>query len=184
MLLLRACSCSLVVIVIIDFVVAGCVYCVLPLLMSVHSLRVCSAHSKKVTDARYTVMEKRDETMKAIKAEALMKLRNVSEHEQYPMLVKQLMIEGLIRILEEKITVQCREVDLKLVQGAVDGAVKSFQDLVNEKTGVVPVCSLVVDTKTFLPPPPADGKTGASCVGGVKLIAFGGKIVCDNTMEK
>jgi len=34
-----------------------------------------------------------------------------------------------------------------------------------------------------LPPPPATSKDGASCVGGVHVIAMDGKIFCNNSLD-
>lgn len=96
--------------------------------------------------------------------------------------VTKLMVQGLLMLLESEVTVQCRESDVKLVEGCKDAAVKEYKDIVKKNSGADKSCQLTVDKKNFLPPATGD-KEGKKCLGGVVLSCFGGKITVDNTID-
>jgi V-type H+-transporting ATPase subunit E len=74
------------------------------------------------------------------------------------------------------VTVRCRQADV--------GACKSAIGEVQARWGsLVPgtACpAMALDEQTFLPPGSGEG---ATCSGGVLVIAEGGRIVCNNTLD-
>mmetsp|Transcript_119100 Transcript_119100/g.344495 ORF Transcript_119100/g.344495 Transcript_119100/m.344495 type:complete len:109 (+) Transcript_119100:2-328(+) len=85
-------------------------------------------------------------------------------------------------LLEDSVTVRCREADLALVKGCLAGAQAEYSELIKSETGANKKCTLVIDNE-FLPPAPVAGKDGPSCLGGVLLHCQSGKISIDNTVD-
>lgn len=163
--------------------------------------------STVITSAHFQSMEARDRKVKAIKAEVLTKLSDVSKNRSYPELIRFLIVQGLMMMMEKHITVRCRAEDKQIVQAQLAPAIKQFQDIMEAATGekgpdgqqtagVRPACELAIDSESLPPAPTADASAAAlngieqpdelkapSCCGGVYLIAKGGKIVCDNTLD-
>merc|ERR1719343_1405113 len=85
-------------------------------------------------------------------------------------------------LLESEVVVQCRQADVKMVQGCLAAAQAEYAKLIKAETGATKACTLTVDSQ-FLPPAPVKGKDGPSCLGGVVLACQGGKITIDNTID-
>jgi len=160
-----------------------------------------------INTAHFEAMAARDEKVRKIKAEVLEKLSDVAKNRSYPDLIRFLIVQGLMMIMEKHVTVRCRAEDKQIVTSQLEAANKQFQDIMEAATeekdasgkvksaGVRPPCVLVLDSEEFLPPAPTEGQTQAesqandaelkapSCCGGVFLIAKGGKILCDNTLD-
>jgi len=139
-------------------------------------------HSRRITEARNKKMRERDLVVKKLKDEVLAKLVDVAKSPKYPDLIKFLIVQGLMTITENRVIIQCRKEDLKIVQAQAEPAVKHYQDLIKKETGILPKCIMEVNTQEYLPPAPT-GKPGYSCCGGVVLSARNGTIVCRNTLD-
>jgi len=127
-------------------------------------------------------MRERDLVVKKLKDEVLIQLVDVCKSSKYPDLIKFLIVQGLMTITENRVIIQCRKEDLKIVQTQVDPAIKHYQDLIKKETGILPKCSAEINTQEFLPPAPT-GKPGYSCCGGVVISARNGTIICRNTLD-
>jgi len=139
-------------------------------------------HSRRITEARTKKMRERDLVVKKLKDEVLAKLVDVAKSNKYPDLIKFLLVQGLMTITENRVFAQCRKEDLKIVQTQVEPAIKHYQELIKKETGILPKCTIEVNTQEFLPPAPT-GKPGFSCCGGVVLSARNGTIICRNTLD-
>ena len=128
-------------------------------------------------------MRKRDEKMNELKGSVLAKLAAVSSSSQYPTLLRFLIAQGLMTLLENSVTVQVRKEDLSLAKKELPEAVKMFQDTMEKSSGVRPTINAALDEKDFLPPAPVQGKEGASCTGGAIISARSGQILCRNTLD-
>ena len=113
----------------------------------------------------------------------MQKLQEVTKNKQYPDLIKFLIAEGLLTLMEAKVVIKCRQVDLAIVKKQVSGAVEQYKNTVKKSVNVVPDVDVSVDENDFLPPPPS-GKPGASCAGGVVLSARDGQILLKNTLDQ
>lgn len=116
--------------------------------------------------------------------------------------------QGLVKLGETKVIVRCREVDVPLVQEVAPQALEEYKQTMLREAGITVKCSIAVNDKDkkHLPPPPAEGRVGPSwcaalsllacrgsltprvappprSAGGVILVAFKGKILCDNTLD-
>jgi len=137
--------------------------------------------SKKLNDSRYQVMLARDEKIKDLKDAVLSKLASVSKNKQYKELLRSLIVQGLMTLMEEHVLVECRKEDEALVSSLLEESVKVFQDVMQQETGVSPPCKVKLSGEYLPPAPTKDG--GPSCCGGVVLSARGRQLVCRNTLD-
>jgi len=140
------------------------------------------AKSKALTESRLSTMRRRDEKMNELKSAVLARLTEVSKSPSYPQLIKFLIGQGLMTLMENNVTIQCRKEDLKVVKQQLQDGIKLFQDTMKASSGVLPTVNVTVDESNYLPPAPT-GQDGASCTGGVLLAARNGQIVCRNTLD-
>jgi V-type H+-transporting ATPase subunit E len=140
--------------------------------------------SKKLTEVRFNTMRKRDEKINELKKAVTEKLADISSRKEYKDLVRYLIAQGLMTMMEHNITLRCRQQDVKIVQAELPAAIKLFQTTMSEATGgVTPSVNVTIDQKEFLPPGPVKGQVGPSSTGGIELIANGGQIICRNTLD-
>mmetsp|Transcript_119084 Transcript_119084/g.344436 ORF Transcript_119084/g.344436 Transcript_119084/m.344436 type:complete len:228 (-) Transcript_119084:91-774(-) len=137
------------------------------------------AKSMAINKQRLEKIKARQEVMHKIESDARAKL--VSEA-QAPAFVTKLIVQGLLMLLEDSVTVRCREADTALVKSCLAGAQAEYSKLIKAETGADKTCSLVIDSE-FLPAAPVAGKDGPSCLGGVLLHCQHGKISIDNTVD-
>jgi V-type H+-transporting ATPase subunit E len=138
--------------------------------------------SKMLNTSRYTIMRHRDDKMKQLKQAVTARLAEVSKNPKYKDLLRFLLIQGIMTMQEEHITVQCRKEDEGLVKPMLSEALEAYTGLIEKATGVRPNVKLTMGAEN-LPAGPQQGRQGASCCGGVVLSAKGGKIVCRNTLD-
>jgi V-type H+-transporting ATPase subunit E len=139
--------------------------------------------SKALTTARFETMRRRDDKMNQLKATVLQRLEAVAASPKYTELLRYLIAQGLMTLMENGVTLQVRKEDLALVRKELPVAISLFQDTMKKSTGVVPSVNVAIDETNFLPPAPKAGYEGAACVGGVVLSARNGQIVCRNTLD-
>lgn len=136
------------------------------------------ALSNELNQSRLKVLKVREEGIQQLLQTAHQRLQEVTKDEKtYQKLLQDLILQGLLKLQEPKVTVVCREQDLKLVKSVVKTAEAEYKS----KTGEF--CQVTVDTTTFLPPGP-DKATGPEiCSGGVVLSTHEGRIICSNTLD-
>jgi len=139
--------------------------------------------SKLLTESRFSTMRARDNKMVELKKEVTQRLAAISSDAKYRDLVRYLIAQGLMTLLEHEVTLQCRPEDLQIVQAELPKALQMFQDQMKGATGVSPTCNVSIDKDNYLPAGPKAGQQGASCAGGVVLSARNGSIVCRNTLD-
>lgn len=140
--------------------------------------------SLAINKQRLEKIKKRQEMMTSIandaKEEVMAALKDQAKSKGF---IQQLVVQGLLMLLEPEVAVRCRECDVSLVESCLDGAAKQYSEVIKEKTGATKTCKLVINKKDFLEPPPVAGQDKRSCLGGVVLSCFGGKIKIDNTID-
>jgi len=138
--------------------------------------------SNQKNTARIVAMQEREQIVNKVKGDVLTSLATVSENSKYPDLIRFLIAQGLMIITENKVTIQCRQEDERIVQAELPAAYKLYLEFIREQTGITP--KVVVQlSKDWLPPGPKTGESGQSCCGGVVLSARNGTIVCKNTLD-
>jgi len=131
--------------------------------------------STQINKARLEVLDKRGKFMQEIQQAAYQRLGDVKKDaKKYEALLCKLIIQGLIRIDESQVKIQCLKDDLNLVNNVLQKAVQEYKKIWKEQVGEESEVQVSVDSERFLP---------SSCVGGVLLTARQNKIVLDNTLS-
>eukprot|EP01016_Furgasonia_blochmanni_P030604 TRINITY_DN3178_c0_g4_i1.p2 TRINITY_DN3178_c0_g4~~TRINITY_DN3178_c0_g4_i1.p2 ORF type:complete len:310 (-),score=107.32 TRINITY_DN3178_c0_g4_i1:802-1731(-) len=165
-------------------------------------------HSTAVNKSRLAKMQERNRALLKILNEAQWKLlqRIQSDATFYKQLLKKLVIQGLIKLMEEKIIVRCLERDIGLVKDVVDSARQEFLGLVSKELGDndFPL-EISVDDRNFLTERKIQDLSGKAlsefeglvaettliqknedtlrCYGGVLVMNARGTIICKNTLD-
>jgi len=139
--------------------------------------------SKQLTESRVSTMRRRDDKINELKNEVLIKLAEVAKDDRYSDLLKFLISQGLMTLMEDDVVLQCRECDLGLVKKQLPGAIQQYRDVMKQATQVEPKVNVNIDSTTFLPPPPKQGYVGPTCSGGILLSCRDGQIICRNTLD-
>jgi len=138
--------------------------------------------SNQKNNARILAMAERETIVSKVKGDVLVALATVGQNPKYPDLIRFLIAQGLMIITENKVIVQFRQEDEKIVQAELPAALKLYKEYVREQTGVTPKVDVQM-SKDYLPPGPKTGETALSCCGGVVLSARNGTIICKNTLD-
>ncbi|CBN77726.1 conserved unknown protein [Ectocarpus siliculosus] len=134
------------------------------------------SRSTMIGNSRVKKMTSRDNLLQELLAASTEEITKVSKGSQYPTLLKALIVQSMIKIEEDKITVICREADISAVKSVVNDAVSEYVALMKAEAGVdkVPAITVEEDPARCL---------SANCPGGVAVSAANGRIVCDNTLS-
>ncbi|WOL20500.1 V-type proton ATPase subunit E-like [Canna indica] len=137
-------------------------------------------YSMQLNASRIKVLQAQDDLVCSMKEAAAKELLLVSENDDaYQNLLKDLIVQSLLRLKEPSVLLRCREEDLQLVESVLGPAKEEYA----QKAGVHSP-EIVVDNKIFLPPAPSNSDThGLYCSGGVVLASIDGKIVFENTLD-
>lgn len=136
-------------------------------------------YSMQLNASRIKVLQAQDDLVTSMKDSASKELLRVSQDAKaYRKLLKDLIVQSLLRLKEQSVLLRCREVDCKLIDSILDAAKKEYA----EKANVQPP-KITVDDRMYLPPPTNHEVHGPLCSGGVVLASQDGKIVCENTLD-
>ncbi|KAK3444767.1 hypothetical protein EUGRSUZ_A00792 [Eucalyptus grandis] len=137
-------------------------------------------YSTQLNASRIKFLQAQDDVVNSMKESASKELLRVSSNNKaYKKLLKDLIIQCLLRLQEPAVLLRCRAVDQKLVQSVLDEAKRAYA----EKAGVAPP-AITLDNREFLPPPPKGADSHElSCSGGVVAASQDGKIVFENTLD-
>mmetsp|Transcript_85141 Transcript_85141/g.104406 ORF Transcript_85141/g.104406 Transcript_85141/m.104406 type:complete len:233 (-) Transcript_85141:100-798(-) len=97
--------------------------------------------------------------------------------------ITQLIVQGLLMLLEDSVEVRCRKCDEALVQECLADAVSQYSKVIKDSTGASKNCKVTLDQKVQLPPAPNGDASTPSCLGGVVLACQKGTITIDNTID-
>ncbi|KAG0491824.1 hypothetical protein HPP92_005222 [Vanilla planifolia] len=137
-------------------------------------------YSMQLNASRIKVLQVQDDLVNSMKEAAAKELLHVSHHHHsYRHLLKDLIVQGLVRLKEPAVLLRCRIEDLELVEDILNTA----KDEYAQKEGVHPP-DIIVDNHVYLPPSPSHHNPhGLFCSGGVVLASRDGKIVFENTLD-
>ncbi|KAJ7533718.1 hypothetical protein O6H91_13G061000 [Diphasiastrum complanatum] len=136
-------------------------------------------YSTQLNASRLKVLQAQDDLVCQMKEGAEKHLQHVSKHDHtYRHLLKELILQGLLRLKEPVVQLRCREADYDLVESVLESAKEEYAAKLN-----VEPPELRVDDNKFLPAASDPSQHGRSCSGGVILATKDGKIVCDNTLD-
>ncbi|XP_041995061.1 V-type proton ATPase subunit E-like [Salvia splendens] len=136
-------------------------------------------YSMQLNASRIKVLQAQDDLVNSMKDNASKELLSVSSNQNnYKNLLKNLIVQSLLRLKEPSVLLRCRKEDVGLVESVLDSA----KDEYAEKAEVHQP-EIVVD-KIYLPPAPSKkNEHDRYCSGGVVLASRDGKIVFENTLD-
>ncbi len=145
--------------------------------------------SKKQNKERINRMRRTNELVESLQAQAgkQMAERLAGDSDAYADLLKNLLIQGLIKLIEPKITLRCRQSDVDVLQSVVDDAISEYkksmlsQVVALEGKDDIP-CAVTIDSDKFLPEFNESDPTN-SCLGGFVMYARKNRIVCSQTLD-
>ncbi|XP_028774825.1 V-type proton ATPase subunit E [Neltuma alba] len=139
-------------------------------------------YSMQLNASRIKVLQAQDDVVNSMKEAAAKDLLSVSHHHNhhvYRQLLKDLIVQSLLRLKEPSVLLRCRKEDLHLVEHVLNSAAQEYAD----KASVHPP-EIIVDKQVYLPPAPSHHNTHEPyCSGGVVLASRDGKIVFENTLD-
>ncbi|KAG6737475.1 hypothetical protein POTOM_058999 [Populus tomentosa] len=139
-----------------------------------------SEYSMQLNASRIKVLQAQDDVVNSMKDVAGKDLLNVSQHHhRYKHLLKDLIVQSLLRLKEPAVLLRCRKDDHHLVESVLHSAKEEYA----EKVNVYPP-EIIVDHDVYLPPAPSHHNAhGPFCSGGVVLASRDGKIVFENSLD-
>lgn len=135
-------------------------------------------YSNELNQMRLRILKTRDEGIRKVFEQAHKQLINLTKDKaSYKTLLKDLIVQSLVKLDESEVSILCREQDLSLVEGVLKEAEAQFKTLSSKPT------KISLNKEHFLPPGPEKGNEIEFCSGGVVLTGYNGKIVCSNTLD-
>ena len=124
-------------------------------------------------------MNFRHELMKKLVDEALERLQTEiaqPDNPRYVQVIKDLIVQGCIKFMEDKVQVKVREADLDMVQGMLEDCQTAYSDVMREQTGEEYSIEIELVEGDYIDPNSMAGKCGG-------IIMMNGKITCENTLD-
>lgn len=132
-------------------------------------------------------MVARDDLLNKLYQDAKDRLAELSlnDKEKYTAVLKDLILQGLIKVEEPDIVVRCRKVDMEIVRAVIPEVRDKYVKMMKDECAldVDVTVTLNEDDGKMLPPPP-DGTPMISCSGGIIMEGHSGRLVLDNTFDK
>lgn len=145
--------------------------------------------SKKQNEMRIERMRKVNEYVEELRKQTKAQIREKMKKDKaaYKKLLEDLLVQGLIKMMEGQLFIRCRQEDVKLIEEVQPAAIKKYQELVVKEIkrfqGMKPTdipCNIIID-KTYLDS--IDDNETSGILGGFKLYAKKGRIVCSQTID-
>jgi V-type H+-transporting ATPase subunit E len=141
------------------------------------------AQSKRMNEARINRMRETNTLVESLQGAAgeRMAERLSRDSNAYATLLKNLLVQGLIKLIENKVTLRCRASDVSILQSVISDAVSEYQTSMREQVkaleGREPPCTVTIDEEKFLPEYNRNDPTN-SCLGGFVMYCRKNRIVC------
>ncbi|KAF3792794.1 V-type proton ATPase subunit E [Nymphaea thermarum] len=137
-------------------------------------------YSMQLNASRIKVLQAQDDLVNSMKDAAAKELLRVShDAAAYGNLLKELIVQSLLRLKEPAVLLRCRKADVELVESVLPSAKQEYAEKMK-----VHAPDIIIDSQVYLPPAPSHhNEHGPSCAGGVVLASRDGKIVCENTLD-
>jgi len=127
-------------------------------------------NSNLLNQARLKILKAREDHMKLLLEEAIGRLATISKDKvRYQAMLQGLVSQGLFKLLEERVVIQCRKEDLGIIaKEIIPSAINAY------KTEIKLEVKVILDEVNYLP---------SDSAGGIILTAQNGKIKVINTLE-
>ncbi|EDR29745.1 vacuolar ATP synthase subunit E, putative [Entamoeba dispar SAW760] len=119
--------------------------------------------SQELSESRLQLLEAEDKHIQTLMESVRNKLTESVKNDTYQELLIKLIQEGIKKVEDNEVTIRCLKVELDKVKKAIEIVKKMDSSL-----------KIQVDDKNFLEP---------TVIGGVSVVSYGDKIVCNNTLE-
>jgi V-type H+-transporting ATPase subunit E len=141
--------------------------------------------SAAINRARMDIMQIKNECIDELLQETRLAVAEKARRDPdaYKLTLKNLIIQGLIKLLESDVKIRARKEDSELVQSVLEAAAREFKEIMQKEAHQRYDVTLSLDSK-YLDPRPVVGSNAPSCCGGVVLLADEGRIKCTNTMDE
>ncbi|KAM7525838.1 hypothetical protein LguiA_015740 [Lonicera macranthoides] len=140
-------------------------------------------YSMQLNASRIKVLQAQDDLVSTMREAASKELLHVSHHNlvhhhAYKELLKDLIVQSLLRLKEPAVLLRCRKEDLHLVDDVLHSAKEEYAEKAKVHSP-----EIIVDNIHLPPAPSHHNAHGLSCSGGVVMASRDGKIVCENTLD-
>eukprot|EP00438_Fugacium_kawagutii_P035359 Skav207508 [mRNA] locus=scaffold334:412384:415508:- [translate_table: standard] len=140
--------------------------------------------STAINRSRLEKIKSRQEMLGKLQEDSQKELaKRLEDKAKQKQFITQLIVQGLLMLLEDQVEVRCRKCDEALVSDCIGDAVRDYSKVIKDSTGASKNCKVTVDQKVQLPPPPNGDASTPSCLGGVVLACQKGAITIDNTID-
>lgn len=134
-------------------------------------------------------MKRTNELVESLQAQAGIQMaeRLANNQQEYADLLKNLLVQGCIKLIEPRITLRCRQSDVNVLSGVINEAVQEYKAAMISQVAALEgkddiPCEVTVDNERFLPEFNAQDPTN-SCLGGFVMYAKKNRIVCSQTLD-
>jgi len=125
--------------------------------------------SNMLNAARLRVLKAREDHVASVLEDAKRRLAEITkDRAQYKVLIENLVVQGLLQLLEHNVLLRCRQADVDLLEEVLSSAIEKYKAKAGKEVNIK------IDKETFLP---------ANTCGGVEVIAQKGRIKVSNTLE-
>eukprot|EP00828_Plagiopyla_frontata_P048667 TRINITY_DN940_c0_g1_i3.p1 TRINITY_DN940_c0_g1~~TRINITY_DN940_c0_g1_i3.p1 ORF type:complete len:306 (-),score=57.26 TRINITY_DN940_c0_g1_i3:43-825(-) len=134
--------------------------------------------SSRINEIRIQKMNIRFELLTKLEEELIVSLKKKLQNEQaYKKFLKLLIIESLIKLMEENVELICLQQDVKLIKSIIPEAEKEFTNLIQKECK-----GRVINPKILISERKQLETIEKNSIGGIILTCNRGKIVCANTL--
>ncbi|CAD8148378.1 unnamed protein product [Paramecium octaurelia] len=135
--------------------------------------------SSKINQSRLSKMQARFELIQRLKEEVRQKMAKlIQDQSVYKELLKNLIIQGMIKLLEPRIELTCLEQDVQLIRTILVECQEEFTVIIKRETTKDFKTTLSINQSQYL-----TEKGGKPILGGVVLSCANSRIVCSNTLD-
>jgi len=137
------------------------------------------SHSHALNASRLEVLKEKEKIVDEVLKKGKDKLEKLGNPKDpaYKKLLQQLLTQGLLALSEPQVTVRYRKVDEELVESILKECVEEYK----KRAGKNLVANLDKENNLF---PPKSENSNNYCSGGILVIGYNGRIVCDNTLDQ
>ncbi|CAN6443857.1 unnamed protein product [Victoria cruziana] len=108
-------------------------------------------YSMQLNASRIKVLQAQDDLVNSMKDAAAKELLNVShDSAAYGRLLKELIVQSLLRLKEPAVLLRCRKADVELVESVLPSAKQEYSEKMNAHSP-----DIIIDSQAFLPPAPS-----------------------------
>ena len=144
--------------------------------------------SKKQNKVRIDKMAQINKTVESLLHDAKVEMNvQIQDKEVYGKLIKNLLVQGLIKLMEPSVLLKVRECDVDIIKEQIDDAIAEYKEAILKEVkdfeGQSDLkCKIQIDETNFLPDwNEHDLKN--SCLGGFEMFAKKNRIVCSQTLD-